>query len=194
MSKKTDAIIPATNGKIPFALKLVGSLAVVGLVIFVAVIAMKLTTDKEAQPVPQTTSLQEEDTSPISILPLEPGGVTILQKQPETNEPLAPIALAPIAQGADVATGFGIDVGSADSFLDLTRKFAELVTINGPENFQRLEPRAILRETLTGLEARLLIGPFETAVQAVEACNVLILSDEIPCTAEIFQGELIARE
>ena len=136
----------------------------------------------------------KDDGAPVSILPEAPGGVTVLEKQPETDSPGTVVPSAPIAQGAGIATGFAMDLGAADSFIDLTRRFATIVAENGENNFLRLEPRAVLRETVNGLEARLLVGPFDSEAEAAEACEVLILREGVVCTAQPFEGELIARE
>ncbi len=180
--------------KLPLALKLIAGLAAIALIAFAGIVGLELLQKSEQQNQEAATAIQESANEPVSILPVEPGGVTILKKQPETDQQTAALPAAPIAQGADLASGFAMDVGAADSYLDLTRKFAELVEINGAENFQRLEPRAVLTETITGLEARLLIGPFETLEQATEACAILILQEGSTCLAEPFQGDLIARE
>ena len=135
-----------------------------------------------------------DDGAPISILPEQPGGVTILEKQAESTGGGSAAPSAPVAQGAGIATGFAMDLGAADSFLELSRRFAEIVDENGENNFLRLEPRAVLRETVNGLEARLLIGPFDSEAEAADACSVLILAEDITCTAQPFEGELIPRE
>lgn len=140
---------------------------------------------------------EQDDGKPISILPEKNGedfGVTILQKQPETDDEGKPVTLAPIAQGADIASGFAMDLGAADSYLELSRRFADIANVNGPENFRRLEPRAVLRETVTGLEARLLVGPFETRKEATEACAILVLDASLECLPTEFEGELIPRD
>ena len=135
-----------------------------------------------------------DDGAPISILPEQPGGVTILEKQAESTGGGSAAPSVPVAQGAGIATGFAMDLGAADSFLELSRRFAEIVEENGENNFLRLEPRAVLRETVNGLEARLLIGPFDSEAEAADACSVLILAEDITCTAQPFEGELIPRE
>ncbi len=140
---------------------------------------------------------ENSDRKPLSILPDKIGndiGVTILQKQPETDDEGKPVTLAPIAQGADIASGFAMDLGAANSFLELSRRFADIAAVNGPENFRRLEPRAILRETVSGLEARLLVGPFETRKEAGEACAILVLDAALECLPADFEGELIPRD
>ncbi len=190
----TNKKIISSKQKLPFLVKLLAVLAILGLLAFAGVIASQLL---EKTSISKDTSRQEtENTSnePISILPNKPDGITILEKQPDLTTTSPQIALAPIAQGSEIASGFAMDLGASDSFFDLTRRFVDLAAANGVENFQRLEPRAVLRETVTGLEARLLIGPFETEQQAKEACNVLILPEGETCIAVIFQGDLIARE
>lgn len=186
--------LPTEKSGLPLLLKLVVFLAVIALAVFAGVIIAQLLENREG---PEKTQLSQPglpEEKPVSILPDEPDGVTVIAKQPDAETPTDTGPLAPIAQGADAANGFAVDLGASDSYLELSRKFAELVTVNGEGNFQRLEPRAVLRETITGLEARLLIGPFETRQQAEEACTVLILPDETPCSVDLFQGDLIPRQ
>lgn len=152
----------------------------------------------------QVTDVRESDSdtgqsgTPISILPEQPAGVTVIEKQPETGAGNSQASIsaptAPIAQGANLARGFAMDLGAADAFLELSQRFANIAEVNGQENFVRLEPRAVLRDTLSGLEARLLVGPFETENAAGEACSVLILDPEIECSVAPFEGELIPRQ
>ncbi len=145
-------------------------------------------------PESELTASGTDPGAPISLLPREPGGVTILEKQAEPPGENNMAALAPVAQGAEAASGFAMDLGNADSFLELTRRFVSIAEINGAENFLRLEPRAVLRETVDGLEARLLVGPFRTQSAAEDACSVLILDPDTPCLAAPFEGELIPRQ
>ena len=204
-SKKTASSVSDTEKKIttgkqrlPTPLMILGIMAVLGLLIFAAVIGnqllQKMTTGKETTQLTPVPAVKEQDNQPVSILPDKPDGITIVEKQPETPDPSAPVALAPVAQGSDIATGFAMDMGPADFYLELSRRFAELANLNGVENFQRLEPRAVLRETVTGLEARLLIGPFDTEKQADEACSILVLPEKASCNSVLFQGDLISRE
>jgi hypothetical protein len=187
-----------TAAKMPAALFVLALAAVLALVVFGWVVASQMLNGSDNHSagfnngnVPTTNNDQSDQ--PISILPGEPAGVTLLEKQPEISTQ-STIQLAPVAQGADVASGFAMDLGSASSFLELSRRFSMIILDNGPENFQRLEPRAILRETITGLEARLLVGPFDSEAEAGEACAILLLPDELLCRPAIFEGELIARE
>ncbi len=184
----------AARHKLPLPLLILGVLALFSLVAFATVIVLQLVQQKmTVVPAKQGQDALSGD-APISILPVNPDGVTVLVKQAEDTESPDKALSAPIAQGASIASGFAMDIGSADSFLELSRRFAELITLNGKENFQRLEPRAILRETVSGLEARLLVGPFDSEKQAEEACAILIVPDNIKCATSTFQGDLIARE
>ena len=81
-----------------------------------------------------------DDGAPISILPEQPGGVTILEKQAESTGGESAAPSAPVAQGAGIATGFAMDLGAADSFIDLTRRFATIVAENGENNFLHFMP------------------------------------------------------
>lgn len=174
---------------------LLSALVVLALAGFVWILASQLFLNpqvREANQETRTTSA-EEGSAPLSIIPEESTGVTILEKQPETGNEGQATGLAPVAQGADIASGFAMDLGAADSFLELSRRFAAIADLNGPENFQRLEPRAVLRDTVNGLEAHLLVGPFETQKEASEACAILVLDEAMPCGTATFEGELIPR-
>lgn len=128
---------------------------------------------------------------PISILPRKPEGVTILAK--EVDSTLQPTPDAPVAEGADAPRGFAMDLGSATSFSSLSRRFALIAANNAELGFDGLVPRATLRENGGGLEARLLVGPFESERQAEAACRNIALPANIECRAVPFRGELIAR-
>ena len=187
--------------RIPLPFTILIILLISGIALFTILFALQFFYTRDlGETVPVTVSggdqkqHVQDDGAPVSILPGEPEGVTILEKQAdaEGGSPVPPSA--PVAQGAGIATGFAMDLGAADSFLELTRRFAAIVAENGENNFQRLEPRAVLRETVNGLEARLLVGPFDSEAEAADACEVLILEEEISCAAQPFEGELIARE
>ena len=169
-------------------------LAVIGLIYFGSVLVSEYYAALRSNSINNTGGKDGEDSGePISILPQPPGGVTIIEKQAELQAPvIAPGA--PIASGSQLAQGYGMELGFALSFSDLTNRFAKIVADNGPENFQRLEPRAVLTDTVTGLAAKLLVGPFDKEQDAKEACEVLLLPEDIVCVATRFEGELIARE
>lgn len=142
----------------------------------------KLVTDKD-----------KNNAAPTSILPAVPEGVTIIEKQTElsTNGPTPQIS---VTSGAASGTGYAMELGSALSFAELSARFAVILSNNGVENFNKLEPRAVLTETVSGLEAKLLVGPFENEQLAVEGCEVLVLPSDVTCKTSRFEGELIARE
>ena len=123
-----------------------------------------------------------------------PGGVTVAVKQtdPKKSEPGA--LVLPDASASQKLPGFALDLGSAQSFSELSRRFAEIAAQNAELQFDALEPRATLTDTIDGLEARLLVGPFETLGQAIEACRNIALPSGIECKAVDFAGEKIARE
>ncbi|MFK7902521.1 MAG: hypothetical protein AB8B49_06725 [Nitratireductor sp.] len=149
-------------------------------------------------------SLSEGSTSnePVSILPRAPAGITILEKQAEL-ENTTPSPQINVTSGASIGNKHALVLGKALSFAELSEQFAQIVITNGPDNFQKLEPRALLTETVNGLEALLLVGPFESEKLALEACEVLILPPQLTvdgtqvgtnCKTSVFEGELIARE
>lgn len=137
---------------------------------------------------------RQADTGPISILPDQPDGVTIVLKKPEAEPQVLQAVSAPVAQGADRARGFAVELGAAKSFSELSRRFAGLARTNAELELDRLEPRAILVDTASGLEARLLVGPFDDHAAANEICSNIALPAGIECRPREFAGELIARE
>lgn len=129
---------------------------------------------------------------PIALV--APSGVTVVEREPEVaSVPQAPTA-APVAEGITNPSGFAIELGSALSFAELSARFARISSQNAEAEFDRLEPRVTLKDTQTGLEARLLVGPFGSAEEAGAVCAVLALPAGIACRAVPFEGELIARE
>lgn len=136
----------------------------------------------------------EQDQGPIPLLPREPDGVTIVPKQ--TDNDAAPLSGVDALPGAnpDIADGFAIELGSALSFAELSARFAQLASQNAEAGLDQLEPRATLVETATGLEARLLVGPYDTEEAASQACLSIALPQGIVCKATPFKGELISRE
>ncbi|WP_075996609.1 hypothetical protein [Salaquimonas pukyongi] len=190
-------------GRIPLPFTILTLLLITGITLFGVLFALQFFHARPpAGAVPKTLSgptgenpaETPDDGAPVSILPDEPAGITVLEKQAEAEKTGEVAPTAPIAQGAGIATGFAMDLGAADSFIELTQRFSAIVSENGESNFLRLEPRAVLRETVTGLEARLLVGPFDSEAEAADACKVLILGEGIDCTPQPFEGELIARQ
>lgn len=167
-------------------------LACIGLVYF-ATILFDEYKNNDVSMTKETTTPNIETSEPMSILPVEPEGITVLEKQAEL-EVGSNNTTVPIAAPSQIVSGYAMEVGTALSFSELSRKFSQIVTANGIKNFNSLEPRAVLSETINGLQAKLLIGPFKDEASAGEACEVLILSDGTVCNTQIFEGELIARE
>lgn len=148
---------------------------------------------------PETANLPEAQTTiadePVLLLPSEPEGITVLVKQPDGRSNEQPVvAPVPVASGSQVANGYSIDLGSALSFSELSLRFATMEKMNAEAAFDKLEPRATLRETEAGLEARLVVGPFATLEEAQNACLAIALPASIDCVAVAFEGELIARQ
>lgn len=131
--------------------------------------------------------------SPIPLTPqsavVSNDGVTVVTRE-QTGTPSA----APVAQGADRPDGFAIELGAALSFGELSARFARIAGQNAEAEFDRLEPRATLKDTETGLEARLLVGPFGNSGAAEATCSTLALPAGINCRVVPFEGELISRQ
>lgn len=179
--------------KIPTIAYIIGAIAVIGLIWFAGLLYVEY---KSAQnnDKSSTERVSIENTKvPTSILPPAPEGVTILEKQAELVVSV-PTPQISVTSGAIAGNGFAMELGSALSFSELSTRFANILSDNGVENFNKLEPRAVLTETVTGLEAKLLIGPFESEQLAIEGCEVLVLRLDVICKTSRFEGELIARE
>jgi hypothetical protein len=133
---------------------------------------------------------------PVSILPQEPEGTTVMVKQPDQEQAdrPEPASAAPVATGSQVANGYSIDLGSAQSFTQLSRRFGEIARANQEIPFDTLEPRATLKDTAQGLEARLVVGPFPTEADARSACDQIALPAGVECRPAPFEGELISRQ
>lgn len=181
-----EAVAPsaatAAPGRQPARLVLAGALAMFSLSVLAAAGLFLLGGDDDPA-----------DAAPISILPVQPAGVTILAKQPEPGG-RNPSPAAPTAGGAATPSGFAMELGAALSFAELSARFALVSRQNAEVEFDRLEPRATLRDTDNGLEARLLVGPFGSAEAAGQTCGQIALPAGIECRAVPFEGELIARE
>lgn len=90
--------------------------------------------------------------------------------------------------------GFAMQLGSAKTVLELSHRFNRIAADNNPKNFERLQPRAIFAETVSGLQAFLLVGPFDNEKDVLEACEVLILNEAVECKPRLFEGEAIPRQ
>ena len=188
----------ANSSLLPIPILIITILAFLGLIAFIGIlayeylsVAQKNSSKLSPAGIEQSNKLADE---PISILPEKPDGITILQKQPDQSDQSNEITASPTPQGASLVTGFAADLGAALSFRELTDRFALIVEINGAENFNKLDPRAVFKETLSGLEARLLVGPFKNEQDVIEACQIIERGEDIPCSPVLFEGELIARQ
>jgi hypothetical protein len=131
-------------------------------------------------------------------------GVTVLPRIREEKE----AAAAPVQQAAAIdeppATqaqpvtagelGYAIELGGARSFGELSKRFAAIAEANQEIAFDRMEPRVTLADTAAGVEARLLVGPFDSLVDAEETCAQIALPAGIGCRPTGFAGEVIARQ
>lgn len=133
---------------------------------------------------------------PVPVLPKEPAGTTILVKkaEPPSPEQPAPAPAAPAESSEQFAKGYSIDLGSALSFSELSRRFGEIARSNQEIPFDTLEPRATLTDTPQGLEARLIVGPFTTKAEAEDICARIALPAGVQCSTAPFEGELISRQ
>ena len=188
----------AKSNMLPLPILVVTILAILGLFAFIGIIGYEYINSNQKNSAKlsqvgteQSNGLSEET---VSILPEKPDGITILEKQLDQVEPADEIILSPSTQGSSLVTGFAADLGSALSFRELSDRFALIVETNGVENFTKLEPRAVLKETVNGLEARLFVGPFKSEADVIEACQVIERGEDIPCSPVIFEGELISRQ
>jgi len=90
--------------------------------------------------------------------------------------------------------GYAIELGGARSFGELSKRFAAIAEANQEIAFDRMEPRVTLADTAAGVEARLLVGPFDSLVDAEETCAQIALPAGIGCRPTGFAGEVIARQ
>ena len=147
------------------------------------------------------------DAPPVPSLAKPPAGTTVIPRKqaaklpPVAAEPVradVPTTATDVEQGtAPAATpqlGYGIELGAARSFGELSRRFAQIADANQEAAFDQLEPRATLADTPDGLEARLLVGPFATVDDAETTCGQLALPAGISCRPVGFAGEVIARQ
>jgi len=145
---------------------------------------------------PATASLREFLASP------QPASPDRQAAAPETTSPGATAGIfsetgsrvkMPAAMSMMPPSHFAIELGSAFSFAELSARFAFIAEQNAESGIDALEPRAILVDTNFGVEARLLVGPFDDASKAGEACGALALPAGVGCRPVPFAGEVISR-
>jgi len=123
-----------------------------------------------------------------------PGGVTVAIKQSDPEKTAPEFVQEHQPAPPQEVPGYAMNLGSAQSFSELSQRFAEIAAQNAELQFDRLQPRATLAETIDGLEAQLLVGPFESMEQAAQACANIALPSDIECRPAKFSGDLISRE
>lgn len=138
-------------------------------------------------------AVADDAAEPVQILPRQPDGVTIIIKQPSDDEETSNTP-GPLVEPVRKLDGFGIHLGTAQSFSQLSARFVEIGQINQELLLDQLEPRATLEETENGLKARLMVGPFGSMEEARTICANIALPSGIECEAGPFRGEVIARE
>jgi hypothetical protein len=140
----------------------------------------------------------------------ESEGLTVLPRSPRESQEAA--AAAPVQQAVAIdgppsvepapvpepvnagELGYAIELGGARSFSELSKRFAAIAEANQEIAFDRMEPRVTLEDNEQGVEARLLVGPFDSLVEAEETCAQIALPAGIGCRPVAFAGELIARK
>ena len=165
-------------------------LAFGSLVIVAVALAIALYLVRNGEP---RLAVESREIEPIEVLPREPDGVTIILKKQQGTPEVAAVP-NPAVENRPNRSGFAIHLGTAKSFSELSARFAEIGRINQELLLDELEPRATLEETQSGLEARLMVGPFETMDRARAVCANIALPAGVECEAGPFGGELIARE
>jgi hypothetical protein len=190
-----------------------GILAAIGLTATSLALALAMLVYMISGDIPVTFRGVTIANDPISILPREPDGVTVVTRQQAEERLLpqdegasqpsqasgeeAPLPAlevsAPVAEGAEAIRGYAMELGSAISFAELSARFAEISDNHAEAGLDQLEPRATLRESAQGLRAFLLAGPFEAIEAASAACETLALPAGIECRAAPFEGQLISR-
>ncbi len=142
---------------------------------------------------PQATAPTEAP-SPMAVAPglagvaaMKPAPVV----EPTTTSAIPPrLASATPPASASVAAGggaAGIDLGGYRTLASLRRSWADM-TIRYGDLANGLEPLARLRETDSGMEARLLAGPFADPTEAAKACLKLKAAGA-NCTVTTYGGQ-----
>ena len=128
--------------------------------------------------------------TPPPAAPSEPPRpVRVVGTQPGETAPAAPPAAAPTPPPG-AAAPVAIDLGGFRSLASLRRAWADTATRH-TALAKDLEPLARLRETESGMEARLLVGPFADQTEAAKACLRLKATGAV-CTVATYAGQPIA--
>lgn len=118
--------------------------------------------------------------------PRVPGAETVPPVRMVATTVARPAATPGLTDGEPV----GIDLGGFRSLATLRRSWTDMGQRHGDLS-KGLEPRARLRETDTGIEARLLAGPFPDATEAARVCLKLKAAGA-PCTVTGWGGQPVS--
>lgn len=97
---------------------------------------------------------------------------------------------APVPEASAAAAPSAIDIGGFRSLSSLRRSWADMSQRYGDLS-KGMEPRARLRETDSGIEARLLAGPFADPTDAAKAC-LRLRAAGAPCAVTTYGGQPIS--
>ncbi|MEM7300389.1 MAG: SPOR domain-containing protein [Pseudomonadota bacterium] len=125
----------------------------------------------------------------LSSKPIKENGfagevVQFVQSGAKPRATTAPTNEPKISKGAEI----GIDLGGGASFAQLTKRYFELTGV-APDLFNAKGARGDIRETNTGLEARLVVGPFKSVKAAKKACQALRQKIETECFPADYSGQ-----
>ncbi len=145
-------------------------------------------TEPEIEPKTEPKTETEPDAEDAAALPpIEPRPpVRIVSATPATA--FAPPAPTPNPAAAEAPAA--IDLGGFRSLASLRRSWADMSLRYGDLS-KGMEPRARLRETDSGMEARLLAGPFTDPTSAAKAC-LRLRAAGAPCTVTTYGGQPIS--
>jgi len=133
----------------------------------------------------ETTAAATAAPPPAAEPPAPAPPVRVVTATPPT--PPAPAAEAPPSAGGPAVA---IDLGGFRTLASLRRAWGDMAMRSG-EVTKGLEPLARLRETDSGMEARLLAGPFVDQTEAARVCLRLKASGA-PCAITTYSGQPIA--
>lgn len=121
-------------------------------------------------------------------------GATMAPAPQPTSQPPAPAApaTAPETTGSISASpdAAALDLGGHRSLASLKRAWSDMTT-RYSEFGARMEPLARLRETDSGMEARLLAGPYSNQAEAAKSC-MRLKALGVSCAVTTYSGQPLA--
>ena len=145
-----------------------------------------------AVPPPQTAAEPTAPAAPAQTLASVAPPRPATPPAPAEGAPVAPQLASAMSQASAPPPGggpAGIDLGGYRTLASLRRSWADM-TIRYGDLSKGLEPLARLRETDSGMEARLLAGPFADPTDAAKACLKLKAAGA-NCTVTNYGGQPI---